>query len=89
MQLRSEWNGIEPAPERSRKTRWKGFLNRDWQQIVSSDFRLEYRVGFTRCSDCDVDLGLVQEVLVERPPAPFFAVNPNSVLVVDRGDRRY
>jgi putative transposase len=31
-------NGIEPAPERSRKTTWKEFLNRHWQQIVASDF---------------------------------------------------
>ncbi len=31
-------NGIEPAPERSRKTTWKEFLNRHWAQIVGSDF---------------------------------------------------
>jgi putative transposase len=31
-------NGIEPAPERRRKTTWKEFLNRHWQQIVASDF---------------------------------------------------
>src|SRR5215831_5269970 len=31
-------NGIEPAPERNRKTTWKEFLNRHWQQIVASDF---------------------------------------------------
>ena len=31
-------NGIEPAPERSRKTSWKEFLKRHWQQIVASDF---------------------------------------------------
>jgi HTH-like domain len=31
-------NGIEPAPERSRKTTWREFLNRHWQQIVASDF---------------------------------------------------
>jgi putative transposase len=31
-------NGIEPAPERCRKTTWKEFLNRHWQQIVASDF---------------------------------------------------
>jgi len=31
-------NGIEPAPERSRKTTWKEFLKRHWQQIVASDF---------------------------------------------------
>src|SRR5438105_3491539 len=30
--------GIEPAPERSRKTTWKEFLNRHWNQIVASDF---------------------------------------------------
>jgi transposase InsO family protein len=31
-------HGIEPAPERSRKTTWKEFLNRHWKQIVASDF---------------------------------------------------
>ena len=31
-------NGIEPAPERNRKTTWKEFLNRHWEQIVASDF---------------------------------------------------
>jgi putative transposase len=31
-------HGIEPAPERSRKTTWKEFLNRHWNQIIASDF---------------------------------------------------
>src|SRR5262249_2467071 len=31
-------HGIEPAPERSRKTTWKEILSRHWQQIVASDF---------------------------------------------------
>jgi putative transposase len=31
-------HGIEPAPERSKKTTWKEFLNRHWEQIVASDF---------------------------------------------------
>ena len=30
--------GIEPAPERKRKTTWKEFLNRHWEQIVAADF---------------------------------------------------
>ena len=30
--------GIEPAPERSRKTTWKEFLSRHWEQVVASDF---------------------------------------------------
>ena len=30
--------GIEPAPERSRKTTWKEFLSRHWDQIVATDF---------------------------------------------------
>jgi len=29
-------HGIEPAPERSRKTTWKDFLVRHWSQIVAS-----------------------------------------------------
>ena len=31
-------HGIEPAAERSRKTTWREFLDRHWQQIVASDF---------------------------------------------------
>jgi transposase-like protein len=31
-------HGIEPAPERSRKTTWKEFLSRHWEQSVASDF---------------------------------------------------
>jgi putative transposase len=31
-------HGIEPAPERSRKTTWKEFLSRHWDQLVASDF---------------------------------------------------
>jgi putative transposase len=31
-------HGIEPSPERSRKTSWKEFLNRHWDQIVVTDF---------------------------------------------------
>src|SRR5690242_16210220 len=30
--------GIEPAPERSRKTTWKELLSRQWDQIVGTDF---------------------------------------------------
>lgn len=31
-------HGIEPAPERERKTTWKEFLSRHWEQIVAADF---------------------------------------------------
>src|SRR5882762_8586870 len=31
-------HGIEPAPERSRKTTWKEFLKRHWDQILATDF---------------------------------------------------
>jgi len=31
-------HGIEPSPERSRKTTWKEFITRHWKQIVASDF---------------------------------------------------
>jgi len=31
-------HGIEPAPERARKTTWREFLTRHWDQIVASDF---------------------------------------------------
>src|SRR5262249_29036670 len=31
-------HGIEPAPERNRKTTWKEFLSRHWELIVVADF---------------------------------------------------
>src|SRR2546430_2370453 len=31
-------HGIEPAPERSRRTTWKEFLTRHWEQILATDF---------------------------------------------------
>ena len=31
-------HGIEPAPERGRKTTWKEFLTRHWELIVAADF---------------------------------------------------
>ena len=33
-----ERNGLEPAPERIRKTTWKEFLTQHWDQIVAADF---------------------------------------------------
>src|SRR5215470_11944133 len=30
-------HGIEPAPERVRKTTWKEFLSRHWELIVAAD----------------------------------------------------
>jgi hypothetical protein len=33
-----ERHGIEPAPERSRKTTWNEFLTRHWELIVAADF---------------------------------------------------
>src|SRR3989449_3269366 len=31
-------HGIEPAPERNRRTTWKEFLTRHWEQILATDF---------------------------------------------------
>ena len=31
-------HGIEPSPERSRKTTWKEFLSRHWEPIAATDF---------------------------------------------------
>jgi putative transposase len=31
-------HGMEPAPERSRRTTWKEFLSRHWELIVATDF---------------------------------------------------
>src|ERR1051326_6980643 len=33
-----ERNGLEPAPERKRKTTWKEFLQGHWESIVAADF---------------------------------------------------
>jgi len=33
-----ERHGLEPAPERSRKTTWKEFLTQHWEQIVAADY---------------------------------------------------
>lgn len=33
-----ERNGLEPAPERKRKTTWKEFLQRHWESMVAADF---------------------------------------------------
>jgi hypothetical protein len=33
-----ERHGMEPAPERGRKTTWKEFLSRHWEMIVATDF---------------------------------------------------
>jgi putative transposase len=46
-------HGIEPAPERSRKTTWKEFLRRHWDQIAASDFFM-MRSGHRQ--DCNVSL---------------------------------
>jgi putative transposase len=31
-------HGIEPAPERNRRTTWKEFLDRHWDQLIATDF---------------------------------------------------
>jgi len=44
-------HGLEPAPERSRKTTWKEFLSRHWDVIAGADFftvELWTRSGLTR-----------------------------------------
>jgi hypothetical protein len=41
-------HGIRPAPERSRRTTWKEFLNRHWDQIVATDF---FTVEVWTCSE--------------------------------------
>ena len=40
-------HGIEPAPERNRKTTWKEFLRRHWSQFVAPDF---FTVGVWTCT---------------------------------------
>jgi len=44
-------HGLEPAPERNRKTTWKEFLSRHWEVIVAADFftvEVWTRSGLTR-----------------------------------------
>jgi hypothetical protein len=38
-------HGIEPAPERSRKTTWKEFLSRHWEEVVATVFMIEVWTG--------------------------------------------
>jgi transposase InsO family protein len=43
--------GLEPAPERNRKTTWKEFLSRHWEAMVAADFftvEVWTRSGLTR-----------------------------------------
>jgi protein-tyrosine-phosphatase len=66
-------HGIEPAPERSRKTTWKEFLSRHFDQIVASDFftvevwtpvgLVRYHVLFViRLMTCEIHIaGIVPE----------------------------
>src|SRR5436190_13476944 len=39
-------HGIEPAPERNRKTTWKDFLDRHWDQLVATDFFTVHTISF-------------------------------------------
>ena len=44
-------HGLEPAPERNRKTTWKEFLSPHWEVIVAADFftvEVWTRPGLTR-----------------------------------------
>jgi hypothetical protein len=44
-------HGLEPAPERNRKTTWKEFLLRHWEVLVAADFftiEVWTRKGLTR-----------------------------------------
>jgi transposase InsO family protein len=44
-------HGLEPAPERNRKTTWREFLSRHWEVIVAADFftvEVWTRSGLTR-----------------------------------------
>src|SRR5215471_14258725 len=42
--------GIEPAPERKRKTTWKEFRSRHWERIVAADFFTVGSVDSARCA---------------------------------------
>ena len=44
-------HGMEPAPERRRKTTWKEFLTQHWDLIVAADFQpRQSRKQYCRCS---------------------------------------
>src|SRR5215469_939920 len=48
-------HGLEPAPERERKTSWKEFLRQHWDVIVAADFftiEAWTRRGLQRLSSC-------------------------------------
>src|SRR5215468_11122365 len=53
-------HGIEPAPERSRKTSWKEFLDRHWAQIMTSDFFRRNPLNLSGLGRVLVLLGLIK-----------------------------
>jgi len=53
-------HGIEPAPERSRKTSWKEFLDRHWAQIMTSDFFRRNPLNLSGLGPVLVLLGLMK-----------------------------
>ena len=43
-------HGLEPAPERNRKTTWKEFLSQRWEVMVAADFfTIGGRYGMVSC----------------------------------------
>jgi putative transposase len=73
-------HGIEPAPERGRKTTWKEFLNRHWDQIVASDF-FAIEVWTTRGLQRFVVL-FFMELSTRRVEIAGIASNPNGLWMV-------
>jgi len=68
-------NGIEPAPERLRKTTWKEFLTRHWNLIVAADFftvEVWTRKGLQRCI-----VLFVIELQTRSVDIPAIAPSPN------------
>jgi putative transposase len=64
-------HGVEPAPERSRKTTWKEFLTRHWELILVADFftvEVWTRRGLQRFIIFFIDLSTRKVEIAGIPP---------------------
>ena len=72
-------HGIEPAPQRKKRTPWKTFLKAHWDVIAATDFftvevwTLRGLVTYYVCSSCDS-----RPVVCTSPASPLYPTKPSS-----------
>jgi hypothetical protein len=79
-------SGIEPAPDRKRKTPWKEFLNRHWELIVAADF-FTMEVWTLRGLQRFVVLFFIVELSTRRVEVAGIAATVNGRNLADSVDR--